>query len=182
MNRRLLLLSAGATAVAPVAFPARADDLPRGPFRIISGFAPGGSIDTLARFLARLGQERTGRVFVVENRPGAGGTLGAAAAARAAPTGETLLIGELGTIGTARVIFRDLPYDPEADFVPVILGATQPVVMVTATGAATLADLIARARANPGRLTHGAAGVGNLTHLLGAEFRRLAGIESKRPA
>ncbi|WP_376088106.1 Bug family tripartite tricarboxylate transporter substrate binding protein [Roseomonas sp. CCTCC AB2023176] len=174
MHRRPLLLSALAAAAAR---PARADDLPRGPFRIVSGFAPGGSIDTLARFLARLAQDRTGRTFVVENRPGAGGTLGASAAARAAPTGETLLIGDVGTIGTAKVFFRDLPYDSEADFVPVILAATQPIVMVTATTPTSLPDLIARARANPGRLTHGAAGVGNLTHLLGEELRRRAGIE-----
>ncbi len=173
MHRRPLLLA----ALAATAGTARADGLPRGPFRIVSGFGAGGSVDTLARFLARLGSERTRRTFVVENRPGAGGTLGAAAVARSAPTGETLLIGELGTVVTARTIFRDLPYDPQADLVPVILGATQPIVLTTAAGAASLPELIARARANPGRVTHGAAGLGNLTQLLGAEFSRLAGIE-----
>lgn len=174
MHRRPLL---PALAAAALPRPARAEELPRGPFRIVSGFAPGGSIDTLARFLARLAGERTGRTFVVENRPGAAGIVGTAAVARSAPTGETLLIGELGTVVTARAIFRDLPYDPEADFVPVILGATQPIVLATATGATSLPDLIARARAAPGRVTHGAPGLGTLPQLLGAELSRLAGVE-----
>jgi tripartite-type tricarboxylate transporter receptor subunit TctC len=168
--RRLMLL-----AVLLLAMPAAADDLPRGPFRIVSGFAAGGSIDTLARFIARAAQERTGRSFVVENRPGAGGTLGAAFVARAPATGETLLIGELGSIGTAKVVFPNLPYDPEADFAAVTLAATQPIVIITSTDATTLAGFLDRARRDPGRITHGATGIGNITQFLGAELARLSG-------
>jgi tripartite-type tricarboxylate transporter receptor subunit TctC len=154
---------------------AQASELPRGPFRIVSGFAPGGSIDALARILARAAGERTGRTFVVENRPGAGGTLGAAFVARAAPTGETLLLSELGTVATARTVFASLPYDPDTDLAPVVLAATQPIVIVSGTGAASLGELLARARREPGRVTHGATGVGNLTQFLAAELTRLSG-------
>ncbi len=173
MHRRTLLLAAPVLFVTPAA---RAEELPRGPFRLVSGFAAGGSIDTLARFLARAASERTGRSFIVENRPGAGGTLGAAYVARAAPTGETLFLGELGTIATARVTFANLPYDPATDLPPVILAATQPIVIVSAT-APSLAALIERARREPGRVVHGATGAGNSTHLLGAELARIAGVE-----
>lgn len=170
MTRLMTLLAA-----LLIAMPAAAEDLPRGPFRIVSGFAAGGSIDTLARFIARAAQERTGRSFVVENRPGAGGTLGAAFVARAAPTGETLLIGELGSIGTAKVVFPNLPYDPEADFAAVTLAATQPIVIITSTDATTLGEFLDRARREPGKITHGATGIGNITQFLGAELTRLSG-------
>ena len=173
MKRRTLLLAAPLLAARP----ARAEELPRGPFRIVSGFGAGGSIDTLARFLARVAQERTGRTFVVENRPGAGGTLGAAHVARSAPTGETLLLGELASIAMVRAMFANLPYDPEADLVPVILAATQPIVIVSGTGATTLPELLDRARREPGRVTHGATGLGTTPHLLGAELARRAGVE-----
>ncbi|WP_203071120.1 Bug family tripartite tricarboxylate transporter substrate binding protein [Falsiroseomonas ponticola] len=173
MKKRLLLV----LGLLLPALPAAAEELPRGPFRIVSGFAAGGSIDTLARFIARAAQDRTGRTFVVENRPGAGGTLGAASVARAAPSGETLLVSELGTVATARAIFPNLPYDPEADLAPVILAATQPIVIVSGTGATTLAGLLDRARQAPGRVTHGATGVGNVTQFLAAELARRGGVE-----
>jgi tripartite-type tricarboxylate transporter receptor subunit TctC len=171
MRRRTLL-----AAPLAAALPAQAEELPRGPFRIVSGFAPGGSIDTLARFLARVAQERTGRSFVVENRPGAGGTLGAAFVARAAPNGETLLLGELGSVAIARAVFANLPYDPATDLAPVILAATQPIVIVSATSA-TLPELLDRAKREPGRVVHGATGIGTLPHLLGAELARIGGVE-----
>jgi tripartite-type tricarboxylate transporter receptor subunit TctC len=172
MVRALLLVA----ALLMGWLPAQANELPRGPFRIVTGFAPGGSIDALARIMARAMQEGTGRVVVVENRPGAGGTLGAAYVARAAPGGETLLLSELGTVATARTVFANLPYDPDTDLAPVILAATQPIVIVSGTGATDLTGLIDRARREPGRVTHGATGVGNLTQFLAAELTRLAGV------
>ncbi len=159
--------------------PARAEDaLPAGPFRLVLGFAPGGSIDGLARLVARRFQDATGRSMLVENRSGAGGVIAAGGVARATPDGTTLLFGEAGSIAIAPAIQANLPYDPLADLAPVTLVATQPVVLVTnPNGPANLADMVARARARPGGLRNGSVGPGNPTHLFGADLAQRAGIE-----
>jgi hypothetical protein len=119
MMRRRTLLAATASALA---FPARAA-LPVGPIRVVVPFAPGGAIDAIGRALARRMGEGTGRSFVVENRAGAGGTLGAAAVARAAPDGTTLLVSELGANAAAPAVFVNLPYDPVRDFAHLLIAA-----------------------------------------------------------
>jgi tripartite-type tricarboxylate transporter receptor subunit TctC len=175
--RRRALLAAPLLAPA-LARPAAAQDLPAGPFRLLVGFAPGGSIDTLARLVARRFADATGRPCVVENRSGAGGTIAAAAVARAAPDGTTLLLGEPGSVAIAPAVQANLPYDPLADLLPVMALAAQPVVLVTnQAGPRDLADLLARARARPGSIRNGTAGVGNPTHLFGADLAMRAGIE-----
>lgn len=175
LRRRPLL----AAPLLPLARPARAEEaLPGGPYRLVLGFAPGGSIDGLARLLARRFAEATGRSFVVENRSGAGGIIAAGGVARAAPDGTTLLLGEPGSIAIAPAVQANLPYDPLRDLAPVTLVATQSVVLVTSpAGPRDLPDLLARARARPGGLRNGSVGVGNPTHLFGADLARRAGVE-----
>lgn len=173
--RRALL----ATPAVLAALPARAEEaLPAGPFRLVLGFAPGGSIDGLARLVARRFQDATGRSMVVENRSGAGGVIAASGVARATPDGTTLLFGEPGSIAIAPAIQASLPYDPLVDLAPVTLVATQPVVLVTnPRGPLDLADMVTKARGRPGGLRNGSVGPGNPTHLFGADLAQRAGIE-----
>lgn len=175
MLRRALI----AAPLLAAARPSRGEEaLPPGPYRLVLGFAPGGSIDALARLLARRFQEATGRSFVVENRSGAGGMIAAGSVARAAPDGTTLLLGEPGSIAIAPAIQANLSYDPLRDLAPVTLVAVQSVVLVTGqAGPASLAEMVARARSRPGGLRNGSVGVGNPTHLFGADLARRAGIE-----
>lgn len=174
MIGRRTLLAASAVAFAA---PARAA-LPAGPIRAVVPFAPGGAIDAIGRALARRMGDGTGRSFVVENRTGAGGTIGAAAVARAAPDGATLLVSELGANAAAPAVFANLPYDPVRDFAHLLIAAAVPVVLVAHPGAPPdLAGMIAAARAAPGRLTYASGGVGNASHLFMADFLRRAGLE-----
>jgi tripartite-type tricarboxylate transporter receptor subunit TctC len=174
-TRRAALL-----APVPLAVPrgVRGQALPAGPLRLVVGFAPGGGIDGFARLLARQLGEQGGRSVVVDNRPGAGGTLAAAHVARSAPDGTVLLVGDNGTIATAQAVFANLPYDPARDLVPVTLAATQSVVIAARPGLATgLAGLVEAARRAPGRLSYGSAGSGNPTHLFAADLAQRTGIE-----
>jgi tripartite-type tricarboxylate transporter receptor subunit TctC len=174
--RRRHTLALPALLLAPRAV--RAQELPAGPFRLVVGFAAGGSIDTLARMLARRFAEATGRSWIVENRSGAGGTIGAASVARAPGDGTTLLLGESGSIAISPAIQPALGYDPLRDLPPVTLLATQAVALVTnARGPASIPELVERARARPGAIRNGTAGVGNPTHLFGVDLARRLGIE-----
>ncbi len=172
MHRRALL----AGAIFPLLRPAVAQ--PSAPIRLVVPFAPGGAIDAIARALARRMQDGSGRTLIVENRVGAGGTIGAASVARAAPDGTTLLVSELGAIAAAPAIFANLPYDPVRGFAHIIIVAEVPVVMIghPSTGA-DLPALLARARREPGRVTYASGGVGNASHLFMADFARRARVE-----
>lgn len=171
MHRRSLL-------IAPLALPLAARAQPAAPIRMVVPFAPGGAIDAIARALARRMQDGSGRSFIVENRAGAGGTIGAAAVARAAPDGATLLVSELGAIAAAPAIFASLPYDPVHGFAHIVIAADVPVVMVGHPSAgADLAAVLARARREPGRVTYASGGVGNASHLFMADFARRAGVD-----
>jgi tripartite-type tricarboxylate transporter receptor subunit TctC len=157
---------------------ARSQELPAGPFRLVVGFAAGGSIDGFARLLARRFADATGRSWIVENRSGAGGTIAAAGVARAAGDGTTLLLGESGSIAIAPAIQAALGYDPLRDLPAVTLVATQAIALVTnSRGPASIPDLVERARARPGSIRNGTAGVGNPTHLFGVDLARRLGIE-----
>jgi tripartite-type tricarboxylate transporter receptor subunit TctC len=116
---------------------------------------------------------------VIENRPGAGGIAGTDAAAKAAPDGYTFLMTNV-TLVTSAYLYARLPYDPRKDFVPVTLVATAPLMLVVhpSVAASSVQELIALARANPGRLTYGSGGVGSTPHLSGELFKSLAGIDA----
>ena len=152
-----------------------------GPIRLIVPYPPGGPLDIAARALAERVKDSLGTV-VVENRPGAGGNLGADLAAKAAPDGRTLVMGAVATHAINPWLYSKIPYDPIRDFTPITLVAQVPNVLVmNAEAAARLriqnfADLVAYARANPGRLNYGSGGNGSAGHLAGEMFKALAGL------
>jgi tripartite-type tricarboxylate transporter receptor subunit TctC len=164
----LFTVSAGASAQA---FPER-------PIRLVVGFPPGGSSDTVARVVAQYLSPRLGQPVVVENRPGAGGVIGSDAVAKAAPDGHTLLLATAGH-STAAAMMQKLPFDALKDFAWVSTITTYPFAIATGTDSSirSFEDLVARAKASPGKLTYASAGVGTSHHLLGEWLSTEAGIE-----
>ena len=151
------------------------------PIRLIVPYAPGGPLDVTARALAEQVQTRLGTV-IVENKPGAGGNLGADAVAKATPDGHTLGIAAVATHAINPWLFSKMPFDAAKDFAPITQVARVPNVLVMNAAAAqrlkiqTLADLIAYARAHPARLNYGSGGNGSAGHLAGEMFKQAAGI------
>ena len=142
---------------------------PEKTIRIVSPFPPGGAADTLARALALKLAEYLGRAAIVENRPGAGGTIGTDVVAKAASDGYTLLLGNVSTLAIAPGLYTKLPYDPASDFTAVTLVGKSPLVITVhpSVPAKTLNELIALARTRPGQMTFGSSGAGSITHLTG---------------
>jgi len=147
--------------------------------RLIVPFAAGGSADQTARMLAEPVGVAVGQTIMVENRPGGGATLGAQIVARAAPDGLTLLYGTPGPQIINPHLMRSLPYDPVADFAPVVSVKRAPNLLCVhpSVSAANVAELIALARARPGVLAFASSGVGASSHLAGEMFKFLAGVE-----
>lgn len=168
LSRRAVLLGAGAGMVMRPGL-ARAQEYPTRPIRMIVPFVPGGGADNTARFVAEpLGAE-LGQTIVVENRGGAGGTIGTAAVAQAPADGYTLLYGTPGPLITNRHLMASLPYDPDRDFAPVSLLTKGAYVMAVHKDvpARSVADIIALARARPGEVSYASAGIGAGSHLSG---------------
>ena len=181
MQRRLLLsaLSASAFAAALAASPgvrAQARVI-----RLVVPYPPGGPLDIVARALAERVKDSLG-VVIVDNRPGAGGNLGADLVAKAAPDGQTIVMGAVATHAINPWLYAHMPYDPLRDFTPITGVARVPNVLVmnpeTAgrLGIARVADLIAYARKYPGRLNYGSGGNGSAGHLAGEKFKAEAGV------
>ena len=156
---------------ADSAFPVR-------PIRLIVPYPPGGSTDPAARLIASEIGPRLGQSVVVENRAGAAGAIGTEAAARAAPDGYTLLL-HTSVISTDPTLKKNAPYDVKRDLAPVTLAVTGPYLLVVNPGlpVRTVGELIAYAKANPGKLSFGSAGQGSSGHLIGELFKKAAGIE-----
>jgi len=154
---------------------------PNKPVKIVVPFAPGGTTDILARAIAPDLSKAFGQSFVVENKAGAGGNVGAEQVAKAGGDGYTLLMGTVGTHGINRALYPKLPYDPFKDFVPVTLVAGVPnVLVVNAEFAQThniqnVPDLIRYAKANPGKLNMASSGNGTSIHLAGELFKSMTG-------
>jgi tripartite-type tricarboxylate transporter receptor subunit TctC len=164
-------------ALAAVAGTAQAQAYPSKPIRWIVPFPPGGSTDLLARVVGQKLTESWGQQVIVENKGGAGGTLGAAEAARAPADGYTLLMGAIHhTIASS--VYPRLPYDFQKDFAPITVVAIVPNVLVVnpSVPANSTKELIAYAKANPGKLTYGSAGMGTAHHLIGEQFNLQAGV------
>ena len=178
MKRRQLLLSSAAAAAAVAAPAAFAQGRP---IRLIVPYAPGGPIDVTARLLAERVKDTLGTV-IIENKPGGGGNIGADAVAKAAPDGLTIGISAVATHAINPWLFSKMPYDPVKDFAAVTQMVRVPnVLVVNAETAerlkiATLADLIAYAKRNPGKLNYASGGNGSAGHLAGEMFKRDAGI------
>ena len=157
---------AAAFVVLPVAATAQSD-YPNRPIKLIVGFAPGGSTDIVARIAAQRLGEKLGQSVVVENKAGAGGTIGADATAKAAPDGYTLTLGTTSTHAIAAGAYSRLPYDPVKDFTHISLVAVTPYLLVTSqkTTGTKLSDFVTLAKSQPGKLNYGSAGNGTATHL-----------------
>ncbi|MFY9759756.1 MAG: tripartite tricarboxylate transporter substrate-binding protein [Xanthobacteraceae bacterium] len=156
---------------------ARAEDYPSRPITMVVPFAAGGPTDILGRIVAQAIGPTLGQQVVVEDVTGAGGTIGAAKVARAAPDGYTMVMGNLGTHAASVGIYSNLAYDPRKDFEPVILVASTPMVLVATKTlpVKTLSDVVAWTKANKGKATMGSAGVGSISHLTLLLFNHLTG-------
>ena len=137
------------------------------PIRLVVPFTPGGSTDLIARVIGAKLSQSLGRTVVVDNKPGAGGSIGAAEVARASPDGDTLLMGHIGTLAVNVSLYAKLPYDPVKSFTPVAWVARVPNVLVVnpASGIGSLKELIDRAKAKPGLLTYASGGNGSAAHI-----------------
>lgn len=178
-NRRGFVAATLAAALATItAGGAWAQAYPQRPIRMVVPFAPGGATDIIARIVAQKLSERLGQPVVVDNRPGAGTTIGNAEVAKAKPDGYTLLFAPTPFV-ISQVIYPSLPYDPRKDFAPVSLLAVSPFILVTnpAVPATSVAELVALAKAKPGTLSFCSAGNGTVPHLAGELFKLRAGID-----
>lgn len=174
---RAAALISGA-AVALLAGAAAAQGFPTKPIRVVVPFAPGGADVSLRVMQARL-QEELGQPIVIDNRPGAGGFVGADMVARAAPDGYTLLHTSSTTIVTSPLVTKNAPFDPLRDFTPItrVLTGMRAVVVRKSLPVASLQELVAEARRNPGKLSFASNGIGSGQHLDGENFKLAAGIE-----
>ena len=179
MIRIPLVLCALATLALGVPAPSSAQNWPERPLKLIVPFAPGGPIDTMARFMAQPLTARLGQSVVIENRPGAGGTIGTRAVAAAEPDGYTLLFGSSGTLAVAPALYDNLEYHPVKSFVPVATVSVLPMLMVVhpVIPARTVQEFVAYAKANPGKLNYGAS-LATPPHLLSTLFKHKAGIDA----
>jgi tripartite-type tricarboxylate transporter receptor subunit TctC len=157
---------------------AGAQTYPTKPIRLIVPFPPGAGADVVARTLAQKVTDVLGVQVVVDNRAGGGGTLGAGIAARAAPDGYTLMMGSIASLGTAQGLFKDLPYDPLRDFTPVTLAARSPsgFLITPSLPAKSVKDVIALAKAQPGKFNYSSSGGGSPSHLGMELFKSMAGV------
>jgi tripartite-type tricarboxylate transporter receptor subunit TctC len=158
--------------------PASAQKWPTRPVTVIVPFPAGGNVDVLARAVSAELGEKLGQQFIVDNRAGAGGNLGGAAVAKAAPDGYTILFGTPGPIATNKLMYKNLPYDPEKDLTPVVLVSKSPLIIVAhpSTPAKDLKELIAYAKANPDKINAGHPGNGTLGHITSELLQQHTGI------
>ena len=183
-RRRLLCAGTGAALFAAVHWSlsdARAQSFPSRPLRLVVPFPAGGPTDIVARPLAQLLSQSLGQAMVVDNRGGAGGSIGADSVAKSLPDGYVLLLGTVGTHAINPALYRKLPYDASKDFTPLGLVALAPMAIVVnpATPHKNIGELIAAARAAPGTINFGSAGNGTPGHLTGEMFARAIGAELK---
>lgn len=175
MHKTLALLALAALASAAHA----AEQFPSRPIRVIVPYAPGGNVDISARIIATPLGEALGQTVVVDNRPGAGGNLGASMVAKATPDGHTLLVGSSGPLSVNPVIFKNLPYDSLKDFAPISTVQAVPLVMLASpkSGYASVADVVSAAKARPGKVTMASAGAGTTNHFAIELFAQMAGVK-----
>jgi tripartite-type tricarboxylate transporter receptor subunit TctC len=155
--------------ITALVFPALvfAQTYPSKPVRLVVTFPPGSTPDTIGRALGNSLQSAMGQPFVVENRPGAGGNIGADAVAKAEPDGYTLLVSTNGVFSINKLLYKNMPFDPDKDLVPVSLLATAPQMLVVnpSLKVNTFNDYLAYVRRNPGKLSYGSVGAGSASHL-----------------
>jgi tripartite-type tricarboxylate transporter receptor subunit TctC len=176
MKRFCLLVLAALTAAVPSA---QAQEFPTRQITLIAPWPAGGAVDAICRALAQPLSERLGKSVVVENRPGAGSVIGTAAGAKAAPDGYTMVMAGSGSLAISATMYKKLPYDPVKDFIPLTMGAKIPFVLVVnpSLPVHSPAELVAYAKANPGKLSFASGGPGSPHHLYGELLKSMTGIE-----
>ncbi len=159
--------------------PAAAQPYPTRPIRLVVPFAAGGAADLVARLVGQAVGERLGQSVVIENRPGATGTIGSLAVARAAPDGYTILMTVISSHAVQPVLKKEAPFDPIGDFTPIvrIANSIQTLVARNNLPVATIAELVAYAKQNPGKVNYGSSGVGSFPHLGSKMMERAAAID-----
>ena len=174
MNRKSFLLGA---LLAATAWAASAQGFPNKPLRLVVTFPPGGAPDILARLFAERAQ--LGQTVVVDNKPGAGGNIGAADVAKSAPDGYTLVMGTVGTHSINGALYSKMPYDMVRDFTPVAHVASAPNLLVVTNSlpVKNVTELIAYMKANPDKLSFGSPGIGTSVHVSGELFKSLTGTQ-----
>ena len=178
MRTRLLAIAAGIALLPGLAPAVLAADYPTRPVTMVLAFPPGGASDVLGRILGRKLEQILGQPVVIDNRPGAGGNIAAEAVAHAAPDGHTLLMGNNSILATNAALYQKINFDPVKDFAPIGLVGSQANILVVnpALPARSLAELIALAKANPGKLNYASSGHGLAAHLAGELFKAEAKI------
>jgi tripartite-type tricarboxylate transporter receptor subunit TctC len=174
-----LAVLAAALCAASLSVMAQDSSYPDRPLTMVVTFTAGGSSDVLARAAADAMSHGLGKQVAVDNRPGAGGHIGAESVAHAAPDGYTILFGTNGTLGIGPALYKNLRYDPEHDLAPIGILHKLPLLLIVnpSVPATNLRELIDYARANPGKLSFASAGVGTASHLAGELFKEQAGID-----
>src|SRR5689334_11238382 len=177
-THKLLIAFVAAASITPALSHAQ-QDYPNRPIRMIVPYPPGGPTDIMGRLTAEVLTKRLQQNVVVDNRGGAATAIGAEMAARSPADGYTVLVSSETTFAVTPALKDKLPYHPERDFAPISLLTTQPYVLAVspALPASSVAQLIAYAKANPGKLSYGSAGTGSANHLAGEMFKHAAGID-----
>src|SRR5262245_39866972 len=177
-RRTFLYLAAGAAALPALPRVVRAQAYPSRPVRIVVPIAAGGNNDIVARRIGQWLSERHGQPFVVENRPGAGGTIGTEAVVKAPGDGYTLLL-VAATNATSASLYDKLSYNFIRDIAPVAAISREPQIMLVnpSVPAKTVPEFIAYARANPSKISMASSGIGSITHLIGELFKMMAGVD-----
>ncbi len=175
-NALLGFAAALALAVAPLA---QAEPYPSKPIHFIVPYPPGGPLDTVARLLGQKVSESVKQPVIVENKPGAGGNIGADYVAKSAPDGYTILMGAVATHAINPTLYSHIPYDPVKDFAPVTEVASTPNVLVVnpSLPVSNVKEFIAYAKAHPGELNFGSGSTGSAGHLAGELFKSMAGVQ-----
>lgn len=180
LRRRFKQLAYAVAATLATVVTAHAAAYPDHPVTLVVPYPPAGTTDIAARTMAQAMEAELGQTIVVENRAGAGGSIGMGVVARAKPDGYTIGMGTIGTQTINQFLYTDMPFDPEKDFVPIALVVTTPnIIAVNAkSDIKTLADLIAKAKAGKEeKLTYASPGIGSSVHLTGAYLEQAAGVE-----
>ena len=174
----VLCVAALMSGLSGVSVHAQAQTFPNRPITLVIPFAPGGSTSIVGRVIADKMSQLLGEGIVIDNRPGAGGTVGSKMVAKSEPDGYTILLGYTGTLAIGPSLYKNVGYDPRKDFAPIgmIGNAPSAVVVHPSFPAKSIAELIAYAKANPGKVNFGSAGVGSVNHITGEYFARSAGI------
>src|SRR5215211_429363 len=175
----LALLLAGTLLTSQATRVATAEDYPERPITLIAPWPVSGGVDAVCRMLGARLADRLGKPVVIDNRPGAGSTLGVAAAARAASDGYTLVLSGSVGLATSVAVYRKLPYDPTKDFAPVARVADIPFVLVVhpSSPAKSVKDLVQLAKEKPGEISYASGGPGSPQHLFAELFKSMADIE-----